>query len=177
MLSMKGDAPISQAILDGFLPPDLQAADLLDNIDLAVQAQGWGFNVEQRELALEGDGTILCPTDTINVHKGEETETDPIKRGSILFDRKNRTTTFTEPVNVLLTVRLDFDDLPEEARRYIFVRAGRSLVANWENAEILWQFSKADEVEARADLMKEELNQNCYTLANSAEQKNARRYN
>lgn len=180
ILSMIGQAPISQATLDSNpQPPDVAAiVTLIDEFDLAVQEQGWGWNEEEAELTPEVDNTILVPSDTINIHrnKGKEFNTNPIVRGSILFDRKNRTTTFNAPVQVILVKRLAFSDLPEAVRKYIVIRAGRAFVSSYDNSEILWQYSKDQENEARGYLLEDTIDSNDYGLGSSNEHLMYKRY-
>ena len=180
ILSMIGQAPVSQATLDSDpQPPDVAAiVSLIDEFDLAVQEQGWGWNEETATLAPESDSTILVPEDTINVHRDKEKEvnTNPMVRGSILFDRKNRTTLFSNPVKVILVKRLTFTDLPEAVRKYIIIRAGRAFVSSFDNSEIIWQYSKDQENEARDRLTEDTIDSNDYGLGNSREHLNYKRF-
>ena len=180
ILSMIGQAPVSQATLDSDpQPPDVAAiVSLIDEFDLAVQEQGWGWNEETATLTPEVDSTILVPEDVINVHRDKEKEvnTNPMVRGSILFDRKNRTTLFSNPVEVILVKRLAFTDLPEAVRKYIIIRAGRAFVSSFDNSEIIWQYSKDQENEARDRLTEDVIDSNDYGLGNSYEHLNYKRF-
>lgn len=159
---MIGSAPITQAVLDGgTLPPDVDSiVTLLDGADRAVQTQGWGFNEEDYTLTPESDGTVNAPSDqtvlAVSAHE-KEYKTLPRLRGTILFDQRNRTRTFEQDVRVIAIIQLPWDELPEVARVYIMIRAGRTFVSDRDNSEILWQYSSSEERKALSDLMGEEL--------------------
>jgi hypothetical protein len=168
ILSMVGSAPITQAMLDASpqTPEVALAVDKLDEVDLAVQEQGWWFNTEQRTLSPEEDNTINSPDNAIDVVRcpKKEYNTRPIMRGAKLYDRANFTDQFTQDVEVVVTFYLSWDELPEAVRQYILIRAGRLFVVELDNSEILWQYSNQQENEARAKLLREDLRHNKYTL-------------
>lgn len=168
ILSMIGNAPITQAMLDATpQTPEVELAETkLDEVDLAVQEQGWWFNVEERTLSPEVDNTINSPDNAIDVTRyfPKEYATRPIMRGAKLYDMANFTDQFSKDVEVLVTFHLSWDELPEAVRQYILIRAGRLYVVEQDNSEVLWQYSNQQESEARGKLMREDLRHNKYSL-------------
>jgi hypothetical protein len=69
-----------------------------------------------------------------------------------LFDRANNTTTFTKSIKVSLLRLLNWDSLPEEARRYITLRASRIFQGRTVGSRELEALIARDEYQARARL-------------------------
>jgi len=77
---------------------------------------------------------------------------DLVQRGLSLYDRKNQTSTFTEDIKVTIVVALDWDQLTEQARRYIALRAARSLQSRLVGSRELEALIIRDEYTAKANL-------------------------
>ncbi len=73
-----------------------------------------------------------------------------------LYDRKDNTYLFTASLRLHLTVALDFDEIPEAARRYITMRSSRVFQERTLGSESLSKFNRGDEQQAWALLQHEE---------------------
>lgn len=73
-----------------------------------------------------------------------------------LYDRRKHTFVIGCPVRVDLTTCLEFEDLPQAARWYIAVKAARRMVAGSLVSGTAYQFTKADEDQARVRMEQEE---------------------
>ena len=77
---------------------------------------------------------------------------DIVQRGGKLFNREDNTFTFTSDIDVRLMFLLDFTDLPEQARRYITLKASRVFQARTIGSKELEQQILRDELKARYNL-------------------------
>jgi len=150
MLGHIGESPINT--LTGSLPISATTAlAALNEVSKEVQSEGWHFNSEKNVTLAPVSGRITVPSDAVQVDTDDKS-LDIIQRGSVLFDRANNTTTFTKSIKVNLLRLLDWDSLPEEARRYITLRASRIFQGRTVGSRELEALIARDEYQARARL-------------------------
>ena len=150
MLGHIGESPINT--LTGSLPISATTAlAALNEVSKEVQSEGWHFNSEKNVTLSPVGGSITVPSDAVQVDPDDKS-LDIIQRGSVLFDRANNTTTFTKSIKVNLLRLLDWDSLPEEARRYITLRASRIFQGRTVGSRELEALIARDEYQARARL-------------------------
>ena len=150
MLGHIGESPINT--LTGSLPISATTAlSALNEVSKEVQSEGWHFNSEKNVTLSPVGGGITVPSDAVQVDTDDKS-LDIIQRGSVLFDRTNNTTTFTKSIKVSLLRLLDWDSLPEEARRYITLRASRIFQGRTVGSRELEALIARDEYQARARL-------------------------
>lgn len=121
-----GQAPVNT--ISGSIGVDAKIAlNLVRKVSRELQSKGWYWNIEKNfTLTPTADGDILLPSNTLSVDStGTDHDRDVVQRGRRLYDRDNHRYTFDGPINVELTVGLNFDELPETARRYITLRSAR----------------------------------------------------
>jgi len=152
MLGHIGESPINT--LSGILPISATTAlAVLNEVSKEIQSEGWHFNSE-KNVTLSPDSnnnTITVPTDAVQVD-ADDKSVDIVQRGSVLFDRTDNTDTFTESIKVNLVRLLDWDSLPEEARRYISLRASRVFQGRTVGSRELEALIARDEYQARSRL-------------------------
>ena len=127
-----GEAPVNT------LGSGLQEAEIaevtLNNINREVQTVGWHFNTEVRyTLAKNSDGIINIPSNCLKVDVTavlRDYNTDVVERNRQLYDRVKNSFIFTEDIETYIVVFLDFEAIPEAARRYITLRAARKFQEN-----------------------------------------------
>ena len=158
ILSTVGEPPVSS--LDDPLQADSSIArNTLDEVSREVQTQGWHFNTV-REVVLTPDGAdsdrIKVGDNVVRVdletqHTGSY---DIVQRGSYLYDRKGQTSAFSGTLKATVIYVLEWDELPEPARRYITVRASRLFQDRFVGSGDHHSFNTMDEFRALA-LLKE----------------------
>ena len=89
---------------------------------------------------------------------------DLVQRGRSLFDRKNNTYIFTDSIKVTVVKYLVWDNLPEQARRYITLRAARSLQSRLVGSRELEALIIRDEFAAKANLENSDNNNSDRTI-------------
>lgn len=151
MLGHIGESPVN-SISNANLPVSVSTAiSVLDEVSKEVQTEGWHFNTEIDVKYTPSNGSITVGTDIIQLDP-VDTSLDIVQRGATLFDRKNNTTTFTSDLSVNQIRLLDYDSLPEVARRYITLKASRIFQGRIIGSKELEALIARDEYTARANL-------------------------
>ena len=161
-----GEAPVNT------LGSGLQEAEIaeitLNNISREVQSLGWTFNTEIRyTLSKNEAGIINLPSnclkvDTITVLR--EYKTDVVERSRKLYDRITNSFVFTNDIETDIVVLLDFEDLPETARRYITLKAARKYQENILGSSTLSQLQADEETLALFALREAETEAGDYSI-------------
>ena len=171
ILSAIGEAPVNS--LTGTLPIDAtQAQNLLKEISREVQSAGWFFNsFYDYTLSLDGDSKIPLATNImrvdLSINKYSPSQYNIIKRGNFLFNKKDNTYTFDKALDAQVILFLPFDELPENARRYITIRASRIFQDRLLGANTLHGFGIVDESNALAVLKQEEMDTADHSIFNN----------
>ena len=159
MLASIGEAPVNT--LTGSLPVDVKIAQsTLVEINKSVQAEGWSFNTEiDVTLTPNTSKEIVLPVNVLrvdaNIH--QHPDIDPIQRGLKLYDRLKNTFEFDEDLICTVVYFRDFDEIPEQARSYINIRAARIFVDRLVSDQGLRTYTKEDEIRARVTLTETDL--------------------
>jgi len=154
MLAAIGEAPINS--LTDTLPVDARTAqNTLTEVNKEVQSEGWSFNTEiDVTLTRDGSNQINLPINILrvdpNIH--QHPTIDPIQRGLKLYDRQNNKYEFDEDLICTVVYYRDFDEITEQARRYINIKAARIFVDRLIGDQGLRTYTQEDETRARAIL-------------------------
>lgn len=162
ILSAVGEPPINS--LDGQKNADASIArNILSEVNKEVQTSGWHFNTQTEVTFSPGaDSKIRLADNVVRVDvenwstgsTGSVNTTDITQRGDYLFNKTDNTYEFTADVKLSVIYLLEWDELPEPARRFITVRSARIFQDRMVGSQAHHAFSREDEVRARA-LMKE----------------------
>lgn len=153
MLGHIGESPVNSISDTSAVPVSVSVAiAALNEVSKDVQSEGWHFNTETDVKYSPVGGSITVPADIIQFDP-IDTSLDIVQRGATLFDRKNNTTTFTSDLTVNQMRLLDWDSLPEVARRYIILKASRVFQGRIIGSRELEALIARDEYVARANLL------------------------
>jgi len=159
MLAAIGEAPVNS--LTGTVPVDVRMAQsTLTEVNKQVQSEGWSFNTEiDVTLTRDGNNNIPLGTDVLRVdaQTHDHPSIDPIQRGLKLYDRKNNTFVFDENLKCTVVYFRSFDELPEQARSYMTIKAARIFVDRLISDQSLRTYTQEDEIRARSVLMETDL--------------------
>lgn len=152
MLSAIGEAPVS-SLSSGLLEAEI-AESILDTVDREVQSMGWHFNTElNKSYAQDTNGEIILGTNILRADATQKVDSrDLVQRGLKMYDRGNHTFTINAEAALDVVVQLDFDDLPEVAKRYVVLRASRIFQDRIVGSNTLHDFQIRDEQGALAEL-------------------------
>jgi hypothetical protein len=160
MLSTIGEAPVSS--LSGTLPNEVSTAQsILNEVNRDVQSQGWHFNIElEYPLSLDSNSKIPLATNIVRVelnpNKYSKNTYDVIQRGLFLYNRQGRSLVFDKDLEATVVILLDFTEIPEQARRYITIRASRIFVDRMIGSSEMRGYTSQDETIALASLKQAE---------------------
>ena len=145
LLTTIGETPGNT--LTGNLVTDVTVAQqVLNEVSREVQSEGWHFNTEQGvKLTPNSSKEIVVPPDVSRI---DAKYTDVTIRGGKLFNLTERTFKFDNQLEVDIVYYQDFVDLPDQAKRYITVRAARIYSDRMINSETIHQMTLRDEQKA-----------------------------
>ena len=159
MLAAIGEAPVNS--LTGTVPVDVRIAQsTLTEVNKQVQAEGWSFNTEiDVTLTRNASNNVVLGTDVLRVdaQTHDHPSIDPIQRGLKLYDRKNNTFVFDEDIRCTVVYFRSFNELPEQARSYMTIKAARVFVDRLISDQSLRTYTQEDEIRARSVLMETDL--------------------
>lgn len=158
MLRAVGEAPVS-TISVGTLTADIQTAvDLLRDMSRTVQTRGWDFNSEENvTINLDVDGYAVVGQNILKLDTTErEYDMELVQRGLRLYDKKNHTYVLTRAPKCDVVYYLPWEELPEAARQYITVRAGRIYQQGLVGSGTLDHFTEDQETRALALMLEAE---------------------
>jgi hypothetical protein len=161
ILGSIGQSPISSLNFDN--PEVSFIYNLLREVNVDVQNEGWSFNTENNyPLTRDVNGYYQVPANTLryDVSDGLDVRTtDVVTRNGRLYDKVNHTDVFTSDVDLDIVWLFQFNDLPSVFQRYIISRtAGRAATQLVANAQLVKLLS-TQELQARAACIEYECNQ------------------
>lgn len=160
MLAAIGQAPVSTLSVSGLQDVNIARA-LLTRVLRGVLTRGWFFNTDAaHEITPDLDGYLLVPSGVLKIdpkdkYTGIVARTHPIK-GRALWNTADQTWLFTEPLEATVVWGFPFDELPESAKSYVAIAAGRKFQAQTIGSSALDGYAKDDEDRAWADLVRED---------------------
>ncbi len=150
ILSTIGEAPLNS--LSGSLPVDgTVAKNVLSEVSREVQSAGWHFNTHYKAtLTRDTNNKIPVGTNVVRV------ELDPNLVPKADYD--------------LVHLLLPFNEIPEQAKRYITIRSARVFHDRTLGANTLHKFSQEDEKQALSILRNAEARTGDFTIFDTPEQ-------
>lgn len=152
MLGTIGESPISSLDAATGVVDAVTARQILTEVMIQVQEEGWHFNTEKNFILTPTSDTkeIFVPSNVIEVEaSGDDQQTDVAIRGNRLYDRTNHTYQFEKDLKCNMVLLLEFTDLPQSARHYITVRAARVFQQRVVGSDALHGYTKEDEARSR----------------------------
>lgn len=152
LLDTIGEEPLN-SLTGESIDDAARAQSVLLEVSREIQSQGWYFNTEYDvPLTRLENGKIPVPNNaaSIDVNPFFYTQIEPIRRGSFMYDLKNRTDTFDTDLKATIVYYMAFENIPETARYYITLRAARKFANRVAVSRLIYQFSREDEDDARS---------------------------
>lgn len=155
MLACIGQTPIS-SLQGNKTARTVIAENILDSEIENTQLLGWYFNTEHNyRLHPDEDGEIVLPINTLKVDV-ERGFSEYVQRGGRLYDLTLHTFKITEPITATLVFKLNFDELPPSAQKYITMNAANKFVAKTKESQDAYAFTQVEVDEAKAALLQAE---------------------
>ncbi len=175
ILSTIGEAPLNT--LSGSLPVDgTIAKNVLSEVSREVQSQGWHFNTHYKvTLSRDTDNKIPLATNIVRVEidprQYSKISYDVVQRNNFLYNlAKNEETFDTNFKDVTVVYLLPFDEIPEQAKRYITIRSARIFHDRTLGENTIHKFSKEDEAKSLSILKQAESHTGDYSIFDKPEQ-------
>ena len=175
ILSTIGEAPLNT--LTGTLPVDgTVALNILSEITREVQSAGWHFNTHYKvTLSKDVNNKIPLATNILRLeldnNRYSKVQYDIVQRDNFLYNlAKNQETFDTSFEDVIIVYLLPFNEIPEQAKRYITIRSARVFHDRTLGASSLHKFSTEDEARALIVLKQAEATTGDYSIFDSPDQ-------
>lgn len=157
MLAVLGERPVTS--LTSTSGTVALAERTLDYVSKRTQLEGWHFNTEYEvPLVRDANSHIILPSVMMKVDVSPYlyADIDPVIRGSKLYDLAHRTYVFQKDLKATVVYLLDFTELPEAARQYITIKAGRIFQDRYFSDLELAGFAREEEREALLELRRDD---------------------
>ena len=163
IISNIGQAPVTN--LESGNPLVEMAEQILDEITIAVLAEGWEFNTE-RGYPFTPDSTnqIVIPDNVLQLDTKPGDGTQTVIRNGKLYDRVKHTYTFDKQQELDVQWLFDFEFLPEAFKNYITIRAANVFAGRSVGSQEAVSFGQREETIARATLLEYDTQQGNYTI-------------
>ena len=175
ILSTIGESPLNS--LSGSLPVDgTIAKNVLSEVSREVQSQGWHFNTHYKvTLSRDTNNKIPLATNIVRVEidprKYSKVSYDIVQRNNELYNlAKNEDTFDTNFKDATVVYLLPFDEIPEQAKRYITIRSARIFHDRTLGANTIHKFSQEDEAKSLSILKQAESHTGDYSIFDTPEQ-------
>lgn len=156
MLSAIGESPVN-SLTSGLVDAE-QAETILNSVNREVQSMGWSFNTDlKRQFVPDSNKQIQIPSNILRIDMAQ-VKTDKIElvqRGTKLYNRASNSFYMDDDITQVLmnaVVLLEFEDLPEAARRYITIRGARIFQDRVVSSNDLHIYQERDELMALVEL-------------------------
>jgi len=170
MLSVIGETKVS-SLSSGDLDAE-SAEDVLDEIAMEFLSQGWRFNEEKRTLLADSDGFVWLPSNCLEADPTERANNHLIQRGNKLYDTNNATYKIDKSVELKLILLLDFEEMPQPARRFVEIKAARTFQKRVLGSPEIDAFTADDEYKAWNTFLDFIGSTNDYNIFNNREMAN-----
>jgi len=136
------------------------AASILDECTRNTLLEGWEWNTEDDyPLSPDASNEIVWPANIATLRKSrDEVDERPryVRRNGKVYDKVDRTYTFTATLEAYLVLYLEWDDIPQAARYYATICAARKFANRFVGSREIDGFTERDELYARSSLLDEE---------------------
>lgn len=175
MLSTIGEAPVNS--LTGSLPVDASMAiNILNEVNREIQSAGWKFNTSWKlKLARDVNNKLVIGNDILHLEfdhlRYAKSSYDPVMRGAYLYNLATESFNWDKDFDYVRAIYLlDFESVPEQARRYITIRASRIFHDRTLGASSLHKYSQQDELASLALLKQTEADTADHNIFDSLDQ-------
>mgnify|MGYP001229061965 CR=1 FL=1 len=163
IISNIGQAPVTN--LESGNPLVEMAEQILDEITIAVLAEGWEYNTERGyPFTPDSSNEIVIPDNVLQLDTKPGDGTQTVIRNGKLYDRVKHTYTFDKQQELDVQWLFDFEFLPEAFKNYITIRAANVFAGRSVGSQEAVSFGQREETIARATLLEYDTQQGNYTI-------------
>lgn len=176
VISNIGMAPV--ATIDNDNPMVSMASNIIDEVSVSLQTEGWVFNKEAAYPFTPdpSTGEIYIPDNVLQLDSPYNQELDVIIRSGKLYDKREHTYEFTDKLDLDVVWLFEFDDIPEPFKGYIAMRAANIFAGRAVGSTEQVKFGEREEALARAAMLQYETEQGDYNMLGTYDNRNAPTY-
>lgn len=176
VLSNIGMAPVT--VLDNDNPMVVMAANIIDEVSLSLQAEGWAFNTEDAYPFTPDPTTkhITIPPNVLSLDTNYYQDKNVIIRDGKLYNKRDHTFEFDAKQDLNVVWVFDFDDIPEAFKVYITMRSANLFAGRAVGSSEQVKFGEREEAMTRAAMLEYETQQGDYNMLGTADNHNYRTY-
>jgi len=170
MLRSIAETPVTSLDVDTIEDAQIALSTLRD-VSRNFQSDGWHFNTDyDYPLSVDSNNKIPYPVTAAHVDPMDTENKDLVKRGGFMWDRENRSFTFSGITSVKFKIvwLLDFEDLPQLARNYIAMKAARQFAADIMGDDVTIRWTDKEEAEAKAKFIADDLRRSDLNMLNAS---------
>ena len=176
VISNIGMAPV--ATIDNDNPMVSMASNIIDEVSISLQTEGWVFNKEASYPFTPDPTTseITIPDNVLQLDTPYNQDLDVIIRNGKLYDKREHTYEFDEQLKLDVVWLFDFDDIPEPFKGYISMRAANVFAGRVVGSAEQVKFGEREESLARASMLEYETSQGDYNMLGTSTNRNSPTY-
>ncbi len=176
VLSNIGMAPVTT--LDNDNPMISLASNIIDEVSLSLQTEGWVFNTESEYPFTPDPATqhITIPLNVLSIDTGYDQTQDVIIREGKLYNKRTHSYKFTNEQKLNVVWVFDYVDIPEAFKSYIAMRSANLFAGRAVGSTEQVKFGEREEALARAAMLQYETEQGDYNMLGTADNRNYRTY-
>jgi len=175
VLSNIGMAPVST--IDNDNPMVSMASNIIDEVSLSLQSEGWVFNTEKGyPFTPDPNSEIVIPENVLSLDTNDFQEQNPIIRQGKLYDKRRHSYEFDGKQELDVVWLFDFEDIPEAFKVYITMRSANLFAGRAVGSAEQVKFGEREEAQARAAMIEYECSQGDYNMLSSSTGRNYRTF-
>ena len=175
VLSNIGMAPVNT--VDNDNPMVSMASNIIDEVSLSLQTEGWVFNTENAyPFTPDGSGYIVIPDNVLSLDSQYTLDDNPVIRGGKLYDKIEHTYVFEGKQELDVVWLFDFEDIPEAFKVYITMRSANLFAGRAVGSAEQVKFGEREEAQARSAMLQYECEQGDYNMLGTVQGRNYRTF-
>ena len=175
VLSNIGMAPVNT--VDNDNPMVSIASNIIDEVSLSLQTEGWVFNTESSyPFTPDPSGNIVVPDNILSIDSQYTLDDNPVIRQGKLYDKTTHSYVFKGEQKLDVVWLFDFADLPEAFKVYITMRSANLFAGRAVGSAEQVKFGEREEAQARSAMLQYECDQGDYNMLGTVEGRNYRTF-
>ena len=175
VLSNIGMAPVNT--VDNDNPMVSMASNIIDEVSLSLQTEGWVFNTENAyPFTPDPDGNVIIPDNVLSLDSQYTLDDNPVIRQGKLYDKTTHSFKFEGKQELDVVWLFDFDDMPEAFKVYTTMRSANLFAGRAVGSAEQVKFGEREEAQARSAMIQYECEQGDYNMLGTVQGRNYRTF-
>ena len=168
-------APVNT--VDNDNPMVSMASNIVDEVSLSLQTEGWVFNTENAyPFTPDPDGNVIIPDNVLSLDSQYTLDDNPVIRQGKLYDKTTHSFKFEGKQELDVVWLFDFDDMPEAFKVYTTMRSANLFAGRAVGSAEQVKFGEREEAQARSAMIQYECEQGDYNMLGTVQGRNYRTF-